>query len=302
MGVIGHMPPLVERFSHKVKHYYSFDRAIDLKGTVEGAEVYPMEREAELLPLCDTVTITGTSMINHTTEEILSMCRNAKHVILSGFSVPFYPEAYRGSGLTALGTLYFTEDSTALICRPLLLAAGRLRVREYTQSVFCRLSDQKTVHIKRKKREEKEWKAQRFRIVWISTAISAAALPWQTTMSRFAMEKLGAKRGDALYCIAEFQNCMTDAVQLVTGCTAGKGNLALRPIGKRAMTLVRRDTGEGFRVTIDFTFPGDGTKEENAMLVLREDAEKICKAVPVKIEVPSKACLIRTVCRLRRGV
>ena len=107
-------------------------------------------------------------------------------------------------------------------------------------------------------------------------------------MSRFAMEKLGAKRGDALYCIAEFQNCMTDAVQLVTGCTAGKGNLALRPIGKRAMTLVRRDTGEGFRVTIDFTFPEDGTKEENAMLVLREDAEKICKAVPVKIEVPKK--------------
>ena len=140
MGVIGHMPPLVERFSHKVKHYYSFDRAIDLKGTVEGAEVYPMEREAELLPLCDTVTITGTSMINHTTEEILSMCRNARHVILSGFSVPFYPEAYRGSGLTALGTLYFTEDSTALM-RPLSLAAGRLRVREYTQSVFCRLSD-----------------------------------------------------------------------------------------------------------------------------------------------------------------
>ena len=139
MGVIGHMPPLVERFSHKVKHYYSFDRAIDLKGTVEGAEVYPMEREAELLPLCDTVTITGTSMINHTTEEILSMCRNARHVILSGFSVPFYPEAYRGSGLTALGTLYFTEDSTALM-RPLSLAAGRLRVREYTQSVFCRLS------------------------------------------------------------------------------------------------------------------------------------------------------------------
>ena len=95
-----------------------------------------MERQAELLPECDVVTITGTTMINHTTEEILAMCTGAKHIILSGFSLPYYPEAYRGSGITALGTLYFTEGSQKLF-KPLSLAAGRYRVREYTQSVFC---------------------------------------------------------------------------------------------------------------------------------------------------------------------
>ncbi len=142
LGVIGHMPPLVARFGGKVKRYISFDRAIDLQGSVEGAQVYPMEREAELLPTCDVVTITGTSMINHTTEDILALCTNARDIMLSGFSLPYYPEAYRGSGLSAVGSTYFTEGSEALF-RPLSLAAGRMTVRQYTRSAFCRLQPMK---------------------------------------------------------------------------------------------------------------------------------------------------------------
>lgn len=142
MGVIGHMPPLVKRYAHKVKEYISFDRAIDMQGSVEGAVVYPVERQAELLPRCDMVTITGTTMINHTTEEIVAMCPNAKGIVLSGFSLPYYPEAYRGSGITALGTLYFTEGAENLI-KPMSLAAGRYKAREYTKSVFYRLEPTK---------------------------------------------------------------------------------------------------------------------------------------------------------------
>lgn len=138
MGVIGHMPPLVQRYSGKVKRYISFDRAIDLQGTVEGAQVYPMERQAELLPQCDMVTITGTSMINHTTDDILAMCSHARGIILSGFSVPFYPEAYRGSGLSAIGAAGFNDQSEALF-RPLSLGAGRMTIRKYTFGVFYSL-------------------------------------------------------------------------------------------------------------------------------------------------------------------
>lgn len=136
LGVIGYMPPLLKRFGDTVKRYISFDRAVEMQGTVDGAVVYPMEQQKELLPLCDVVTITGTTMINHTTEEILAMCTGAKYVILSGFSLPYYPEAYRGSGISALGSLYYTGNAHELI-KPLSLAASRHRVREYTTSVFC---------------------------------------------------------------------------------------------------------------------------------------------------------------------
>lgn len=142
LGVIGFMPPVMQQYAGVVKKYISFDRAVDMQGSVEGAEqsVYPIEREAELLPECNKVIITGTSMINHTTDDILAMCTNAGDVILSGFSLPFYPEAYRGSGITALGSVYFTEGSEALF-KPLSLGAGRMKVREYTASAFCRLQE-----------------------------------------------------------------------------------------------------------------------------------------------------------------
>lgn len=107
-------------------------------------------------------------------------------------------------------------------------------------------------------------------------------------MARFAMDQLGAQPGDRLYCRAEFQNCMTDAVQCVTGCTAGKGNLELYPVGKRALTLVRAETGEGVRVTADFTFPEGTSKEEGAALVLAADPAQVCRAVPAKLAVPQK--------------
>ena len=141
LGVIGYMPPLVKRYGNMVKRYISFDRAVEMQGSVDGAEVYPMERQKELLPLCDVVTITGTTMVNHTTEEILAMCTGAKKIILSGYSLPYYPEAYRGSGISALGNCYFTENAHELF-KPLSLAASRHRVRAYTKSVFCWLEPQ----------------------------------------------------------------------------------------------------------------------------------------------------------------
>ncbi len=107
-------------------------------------------------------------------------------------------------------------------------------------------------------------------------------------MSRFAMEQLGAQPGERLYCRAEFQNCMTDAVQCVTGCTAGKGNLEVYPIGKRALTLVRADTGRGVRVTADIEFPEGISREESAALVLAADPASFCRAAEATLKIPQK--------------
>lgn len=107
-------------------------------------------------------------------------------------------------------------------------------------------------------------------------------------MASFAMKQLNADRNEDLYCVIQFRNCMTDAVQYVTGCTAGKGNLEIRPIGKRAMTLVRRASGKGVRVTADFPFPEGVSKEEGARLILAAAPDTFCKAEEVCIEVPQR--------------
>lgn len=84
-------------------------------------------------------------------------------------------------------------------------------------------------------------------------------------MAKAAMEQLPA---DAkLVAIAENRACGVDALQWVTGCTAGKANLVLKDYGKQAYTLYSSETGKGVRVL----FHGDRVPAE----VRKEQAEFI---------------------------
>ena len=69
-------------------------------------------------------------------------------------------------------------------------------------------------------------------------------------MAIVAMQRLEAVRAqnDELVAIVESKVCGVDAIQLVTGCTFGKGNLALRDYGKIACTLFSRKTRKAVRV------------------------------------------------------
>ena len=106
-------------------------------------------------------------------------------------------------------------------------------------------------------------------------------------LSRYAMDKLGADRGADLYCTAEFHNCMIDAVQCVTGCTMGKKNLVIEDKGNKAMTIVWKESGEGFRVSIDIKLPEGVSKSEAVDMILASDPEQICRAEAVKICIPA---------------
>ena len=47
--------------------------------------------------------------------------------------------------------------------------------------------------------------------------------------------------------IVETDACGVDGIQVILGCTAGKGNLWLRRRGKHVFTIYRRSTGHGLR-------------------------------------------------------
>ena len=65
-----------------------------------------------------------------------------------------------------------------------------------------------------------------------------------------ALEKLDSKRDvdEELIAIVENDSCAVDAVQYVTGCTMGKGNLFFRDYGKPVYTFCRRSDGKAVRV------------------------------------------------------
>jgi formylmethanofuran dehydrogenase subunit E len=87
----------------------------------------------------------------------------------------------------------------------------------------------------------------------------------------FALNALGKRAADEeLVAIVENNSCAVDAVQLVTGCTFGKGNLIFRDYGKQVYTFVKRSSrdedavrGEGVRIAIDWTPPEETAQEKN---------------------------------------
>jgi formylmethanofuran dehydrogenase subunit E len=55
---------------------------------------------------------------------------------------------------------------------------------------------------------------------------------------------------EEIVAIVENDACYVDAVQVLTGCTFGKGNFIYKDNGKMVLTLLSRKTGQGIRVAM----------------------------------------------------
>jgi formylmethanofuran dehydrogenase subunit E len=76
-------------------------------------------------------------------------------------------------------------------------------------------------------------------------------------VSELVRRELGNLPDARLVCITETDMCGVDAVQYLTGCTYGKGNLIHRDYGKTAFTFFDRETGRGFRCLFKSAARGD---------------------------------------------
>ena len=77
-----------------------------------------------------------------------------------------------------------------------------------------------------------------------------------------AMRELGVKsRGmEEIVAIIETNNCFSDGVQMVTGCSFGNNALVYRDFGKTAVTVAKRD-GTAIRIALNPNFEGSREKE-----------------------------------------
>lgn len=68
--------------------------------------------------------------------------------------------------------------------------------------------------------------------------------------SKAGMDWLKEQRAEdeEIVAVVETDACSADAVQVLTGCTFGKGNFIFKDYGKMALTLFSRKTGKGVRV------------------------------------------------------
>src|SRR5512136_2011081 len=73
-------------------------------------------------------------------------------------------------------------------------------------------------------------------------------------VAKAALRELDAERSgdEELVAVVENDSCAVDAIQFITGCTFGKGNLVFRDYGKHVYTFYNRRTGRGIRIAEDF--------------------------------------------------
>jgi formylmethanofuran dehydrogenase subunit E len=140
--------------------------------------------------------------------------------------------------------------------------------------------------------------------------------------AKIAIRELRSGRDvdEQLVAIVENDACGIDAIQVVTGCTMGKGNLIFRNYGKHVYTFINRVTNDAVRISMKER-EGEGdpalkkirervrrkkaTPEEMQKMrsLMQEDidrmlagpADKYFDVKHVKIEIPGKARLFNSV-------
>lgn len=66
--------------------------------------------------------------------------------------------------------------------------------------------------------------------------------------SELALKEIGRASDEDIVAVVETDMCAVDAIQYLTGCTFGKGNLIHKDYGKNAFTFYRRRDGKGIRL------------------------------------------------------
>jgi formylmethanofuran dehydrogenase subunit E len=66
--------------------------------------------------------------------------------------------------------------------------------------------------------------------------------------AEWALKEMGKAPDEEIVAVVETDMCGVDAIQYLTGCTFGKGNLIHKDYGKNAFTFYRREDGKAARL------------------------------------------------------
>lgn len=95
-------------------------------------------------------------------------------------------------------------------------------------------------------------------------------------------------------CVTENDACGVDAIQFITGCTMGKGNLILRNTGKMAFSFFNRSDGNSLRLMFK---PSDQKmdRKQSQEYILTAPAEAVFEIKKPIYSLPIKARSFETI-------
>jgi formylmethanofuran dehydrogenase subunit E len=139
--------------------------------------------------------------------------------------------------------------------------------------------------------------------------------------AQILMRRLGLSRAmdEELVAIVETDACGSDAIQVITGCTFGKGNFVFKNYGKHAFSLLDRKKGRGMRACLrpgaldidpeqlplfekirkEEASPEEIARfrqiqEERTRTILQADSESLFKVEEISPDIPTKATIMES--------
>ena len=117
------------------------------------------------------------------------------------------------------------------------------------------------------------------------------AIGYRMALAGLAALKEIRAEDEEIVAIVENDACGVDAVQVLTGCTFGKGNLIFHDYGKSAYTFFSRRTGQGVRVIWKERTAEGIPDERRARIewILASPESDIVVVQPVQMDMPPRA-------------
>ena len=113
--------------------------------------------------------------------------------------------------------------------------------------------------------------------------------------SLYAIKLLNLEFSDdeQVVCIAENDACGVDAVQVMLGCSVGKGNLLFHIVGKQAFSFYNRKTGASVRLVLN-PKPDGLTREKSFAYYQSCAPEEMFQVKETTLSLPEKARLFES--------
>jgi uncharacterized protein (DUF4213/DUF364 family) len=109
VGMIGYFGPLVEPIKKKARALHIFERKPDPE-----FGILPEAATQDLLPQCQVVIMSATTLLNHSVDGLLDLSKKAREIAILGPSTPFLPEIFHRYGVTMLSGLQVADPMQIL--------------------------------------------------------------------------------------------------------------------------------------------------------------------------------------------
>lgn len=114
--------------------------------------------------------------------------------------------------------------------------------------------------------------------------------------AELARKNLGVHTTANSLCVTETDMCGVDAIQFLTGCSFGKGNLVHKDYGKSAFTFFNRDTGKGFRAVFQDEGTLDEGRDRRIKLIMEAGLDDLFVIEEIDVPPVKPARILKSIC------